>query len=44
MTEGMKVIDGLASTTTSASPAPAANPLGGTQPGGAGRGRGGGGF
>ena len=44
VTEGMRVIDGLASTTTSASPAPAANPLGGAQPGGAGRGRGGGGF
>ncbi len=44
VTEGMKVIDGLASTTTSASQSPAANPLGGAQQGGGGRGRGGGGF
>jgi hypothetical protein len=36
----MKVIDGLAST-ASASPKPAANPLGGAQQGGGGRGRGG---
>jgi HlyD family secretion protein len=43
VTEGMKVIDGLAST-TSASPKPAANPLGGAQQGGGGRGRPGGGF
>jgi HlyD family secretion protein len=40
VTEGMKVIDGLAST-TAASPKPAANPLGGAQQGGGGRGRGG---
>jgi HlyD family secretion protein len=44
VTEGMKVIDGLASTTTSAPQTPAANPLGGAQQGGGGRGRGGGGF
>jgi HlyD family secretion protein len=42
--EGMKVIDGLASTKAAASEAPAANPLGGAQQGGAGRLRGGGGF
>jgi hypothetical protein len=44
VTEGMKVIDGLASTTASASQKPAAtpsNPLGGSQQGGSGvRGRG----
>lgn len=39
--EGLRVIDGLASTTTSASRTPAANPLGGAQQGAAGRGRGG---
>ena len=44
VTEGMKVIDGLASTTTSASQKPAANPLAGAQQGGGGRGRPGGGF
>ena len=44
VTEGMKVIDGLASTTTSASPKPAANPLSGSQQSGGGRGRPGGGF
>ena len=43
VSEGMKVIDGLAST-TSASPRPAANPLGSAQQGGGGRARGGGGF
>ena len=42
--EGMKVIDGLASTTTSTSQKAAANPLGGAQQSGAGRGRGGGAF
>jgi HlyD family secretion protein len=41
VTEGLRVIDGLASTTTSASQTPAANPLGGAQQGAAGRGRGG---
>jgi HlyD family secretion protein len=41
VTEGMQVIDGLAST-TSASQRPAANPLAGTQQSGGGRGRGGG--
>jgi HlyD family secretion protein len=43
ITEGMKVIDGLASTTASASQKPSAtpnNPLGGSQPGGGGRVRG----
>ncbi len=44
VSEGMTVIDGLASTKTAASQAPAPNPLGGAQPGAAGRGRGGGGF
>jgi HlyD family secretion protein len=44
VTEGMKVIDGLASTTTAATQRPAANPLGGAQQSGGGRGRGGGGF
>ena len=44
VTEGMKVIDGLASTTTSPSQRPAANPLGGAQQAGGGRGRPGGGF
>ena len=43
VSEGMKVIDGLASTKTSASQVPA-NPMGGAQQGGAGRPRGGGGF
>jgi HlyD family secretion protein len=43
VSEGMKVIDGLAST-TAASPRPAANPLAGAQQGGGGRARGGGGF
>jgi len=42
VTEGLKVIDGLASTTTSAAQKPAANPLGGAQQGGGGRGPGGG--
>jgi HlyD family secretion protein len=42
--EGMKVIDGLASTKAAASASPAANPLGGSQQGGSGRPRGGGGF
>jgi HlyD family secretion protein len=41
LTEGMKVIDGLASSTTTASQKPAANPLGSAQQGGGGRGRGG---
>jgi HlyD family secretion protein len=42
--EGLKVIDGLASTATASSERPAANPLGGAQQGGGGRGpRGGGG-
>jgi hypothetical protein len=40
----MKVIDGLVSTMTAASQRPAANPLGGAQQSGGGRGRGGGGF
>jgi HlyD family secretion protein len=44
VSEGMKVIDGLASTKTAASQLPAANPMGGAQQGGAGRPRGGGGF
>ena len=44
VTEGMKVIDGLASTTTTASQKKAVNPLGGAPQGGAGPGRGGGGF
>jgi HlyD family secretion protein len=44
VSEGMKVIDGLASTKTVASQVPAANPLGGAQQGAAGRPRGGGGF
>ncbi len=44
VTEGMKVIDGLASTTTSSAQRPAANPLGGAQQAGGGRGRPGGGF
>jgi hypothetical protein len=44
VTEGMKVIDGLASTTSSSAQKPAANPLGGAQQGGGGRGRPGGGF
>jgi HlyD family secretion protein len=43
LSEGMKVIDGVAST-TSASPRPAANPLGGAQQAGSGRGRPGGAF
>ena len=43
VSEGMKVIDGLASTKTAASQVPA-NPLGGAQQGAAGRGRPGGGF
>jgi HlyD family secretion protein len=43
VTEGMKVIDGLVSATT-ASQTPAANPLGGGQQGGGGRGRPSGGF
>ena len=44
VTEGMKVIDGLASTTDVAAQRPAANPLGGAQQAGGGRGRPGGGF
>jgi HlyD family secretion protein len=44
VTEGMRVIDGLASTTAAASQTPAANPLGGAGQGGAGPGRGGVGF
>jgi HlyD family secretion protein len=44
VSEGMKVIDGLASTKTAASQVPAANPLGGAQQSAAGRPRGGGGF
>jgi HlyD family secretion protein len=44
LSEGMKVIDGLASSTTSASQRPAANPLASAQQGGGGRGRPGGGF
>jgi HlyD family secretion protein len=44
VSEGMKVIDGLASTKTAASQASAANPLGSAQQGAAGRTRGGGGF
>jgi HlyD family secretion protein len=44
LSEGMKVIDGLASTTAAASQVPAANPLGVAQQNAAGRGRGGGGF
>jgi HlyD family secretion protein len=43
VSEGMRVIDGLASTKTVASQVPA-NPLGGAQQGAAGRPRGGGGF
>jgi HlyD family secretion protein len=41
VTEGLRVIDGLASTTTSASQTLAANPLGGAQQGAPGHGRGG---
>jgi HlyD family secretion protein len=44
VSEGMRVIDGLASSTTAASQKQAANPLGGAQQGGGGRGRPGGGF
>jgi HlyD family secretion protein len=44
LSEGMKVIDGLASTKAAASQVPAVNPLGVAQQGAAGRGRGGGGF
>jgi HlyD family secretion protein len=44
VSEGMKVIDGLASTKIAASQVPVANPLGGAQQGAAGRARGGGGF
>jgi HlyD family secretion protein len=40
VSEGMKVIDGLASTKAAAAQAPAANPLGGAQAGASGRGRG----
>jgi HlyD family secretion protein len=42
VTEGMKVIDGLASSAASSAQKPAANPLAGAQQGGGGRGRGGG--
>jgi len=42
VSEGLRVIDGLASSNASAAQAPAANPMAGAQQGGGGRGRGGG--